>query len=155
MSQALWLVILLVGGLAVGVYIIWFGRGAGFGAVTPWDDEEEMARKGPYFRREVVEAKVSSLFPRQDPSEILRLLDGAPPPFGAHERMQLDILKLSGGDVARLRHYIELCGSASGAVEVVNKAEYPWSSRFDSSGPAPKWIVERDTRRYLKWLKRR
>lgn len=156
MSIAFWLMIMVISCLAVGVFIIWFGRVNGWGELTPWDDEEEMARKEPYFRREVVEAKGRSLFPRHDPSEILQLLDGVPPSFWGRERMQLNILKLSDGDMARLRHYVEASGSVLGAMEVVDKAEYPWSSRAQSSrSPAPKWIVERDIRQYLKWLKRR
>ena len=155
MSPAFWLIIVVIGCVAVGVFIVWSSWGGGLREITPWDDEEEMARKEPYFRREIVEAKVRSLFPSHDPSEILRLLDGVPPPFGGQERMQLDILKLSGCDMARLRHYIEVCGSALGAMEVINKAEYPWSSRVGSSSPAPKWIVERDIRQYLRWLERR
>lgn len=155
MAFAFWFIIMAIGGAAVAAFVIWFVQGDRGGEYTPWDDEEVVARKEPYFRREVVEAKVRSLFPSHDPSEILRLLDGVQPSLGSLEQMQLDILKLSDGDVARLRHYIEVSGSLWGALEVVSKAEYPRSSRIDSSSPTPKWVVEKDVRQYLKWLKRR
>jgi hypothetical protein len=156
MLIAFWLIIMVAGCLAVGLFIIWRNRGNGGDEFGPWDEEDEVARKEPYFRREVVEAKVRSLFPRQDPSEILRLLDGIPTFVWRRERMQLNILKLSDGDMARLRRYTEAAGSQLGALEVVNKAEYPRSSRSGpSAGPAPKRVVERDIRQYLNWLKRR
>jgi|SRR5215213_6387359 len=155
MLLAFWLIIMVIGCLTVGLFIIWRDRGNGGGEFTPWDEEDELARKEPYFRREVVEAKVRSLFPRHDPSEILQLLDGFPPSFGGRERMQLNILKLSDGDMARLRRYIEAAGSPLGALGVMQKAEYPRSSRTGPSSPAPKRVVERDIRQYLNWLKRR
>lgn len=81
-------------------------------------------------------------------------------PFFGLERVQLDILKLSNGDVEKLHHYIELAKSQHGFMKVINLAEYPESSRRDLHDKDLFWgkhkkEIERDFRQYLKWLKNR
>jgi len=114
----------------------------------------------PYFRREVVEAKVKSLFPQHAPAEILQLLDSDIPSFVGFERVQLDILKLSDGDTDKLHHYIELAKSQRDFMKVINLAEYPESSKRDLRDKDLFWgdhkkEIERDFRQYLKWLKKK
>src|SRR4030095_3570667 len=92
--------------------------------------EREFAKKKPYFRREVVEAKVKSLFPGKDPKLILQVLDDDIPTVFGVERTQLNILKLSDGDVNQLVHYVEMAKSGRDFIEVINLAEYPESSRI-------------------------
>ncbi|HXD32242.1 MAG TPA: hypothetical protein VN643_14055 [Pyrinomonadaceae bacterium] len=52
---------------------LWFSRKNRVEVYTPQDADRHSARLKPYFRRQVVEAKVRSLFPNQDPAEILQL----------------------------------------------------------------------------------
>jgi hypothetical protein len=95
---------------------------------TPSDRSRQSAKLKPYLRREVVEAKVKSLFPQYAPAEILQLLDNDIPSFFGLERVQLDILKLSDGDTDKLHYYIELAKSQRDFMKVINLAEFPESS---------------------------
>lgn len=122
-------------------------------------DEQQMAMKVAYHRREVVEAKVKGLFPNQAPAEILRLLDKTPrPPVGGPERLQLAILKLSKGDMARLRRYVDALGR--GDNDLLRSAEFPTASRigFLNCTRLPAFLQERifnrDFRQYMAWLKK-
>lgn len=127
---------------------------------TPQDEDRDLARLKPYFRREVVEAKVNLLFPHRDPAEILQLLDNDVPSFWGLERLQLDILKLSNGDLDQLWCYIGVAKSERDFMQVINLAEYPESSQRevddkDLLGSAHKQEIERDFRQYLNWLKKK
>src|SRR3954468_6414870 len=112
MSLTFAFIIFVVGAVALGLFMrLWANRGRGIGSVIgPEQGEQELAMKEPYFRREVVEAKVKSLFPKHSPAEILRLLDTIPEPFGGPYRLHLAVLKLSNGDSAKLRRYIDAAG---------------------------------------------
>lgn len=127
---------------------------------TPSDESRQLARLKPYFRREVVEAKVKSLFPNHNTAEILQLLDNDIPSFSGLERMQLDILKLSNGDMGKLQYYIGITRSEQDFMKVINLAEYPESSQRDIHdkdllGGEHKEEIERDFRQYLHWLKKK
>lgn len=74
--------------------------------------------------------------------------------------MQLNILKLSEGDLDQLRHYIEVAKSERDFMKVIELAEYPESSRIglrdkNLFGGAHKRLIERDSRQYLNWLKKK
>ncbi|MDQ3908011.1 MAG: hypothetical protein M3268_06665 [Acidobacteriota bacterium] len=149
-----------VGGLACLVFLVWFDRRNRVSVIGPWDQERELAKKKPYFRREMVEAKVKSLFPNGELAEILRLLDDNNiPSVWGRERIQLDILKVSGGDLDRLRHSID--EAKRDFMSVIRLAEYPEGSRIDvlDIGKLPydehRRVFGNDLRQYLDWLKKR
>jgi hypothetical protein len=73
---------------------------------------------------------------------------------GAH-RVQLAILKLSGGDLDQLRQYVE--AAKQDFRDVLAGAEYPEEMRvgFDISPEERRAIQERDRKQYLDWLQRR
>ncbi len=160
MSSVNWIVLLVAISLAIWLVLRWFNRRNRVEVYGPWDDDRQLAKLEPYFRREVVEAKVQSLFPSHDPAEILHLLDNGVPSFGGLERMQLDILKLSNGDIDQLRHYTEVANSEGDFMKVIDLAECPESSQRDIHDKDLFWgehkrEIERDFRQYLKWLKKR
>jgi hypothetical protein len=158
MSLTFWIVIAGIACLAIGLFLVWFNRQNSVQVHTPQVDDRQLAKLKPYFRREVVEAKVKSLFPHRDPAEILQLLDSDLPSFWGLERMQLDILKLSNGNLDQLRYYIEVARSERDFMKVINLAEYPESSQRDIHDKDFFWDdhkrdIERDFRQYLDWLK--
>ena len=160
MSLAFWIALTLTLCLAIWLFLRWLDRRDRVEVYGPSGDERASARLKPYFRREVVEAKVKSLFPSHDPAEILRLLDEDVPSFWGRERMQLNILKLSDGDLDRLRHYIEVARSGRDFMQVIDLSEYPESSRVGIHDKGlfyggHKRLIERDLRQYLNWLKKR
>ena len=157
MSVALWIVVVGIACLAVWLFLRWVDRRSRVEVYTPQDAGRELARLKPDFRREVVEAKVKSLFPGHNPAEILRLLDDDVPSFWGAERMQLGILKLSNGDLEQLRYYIGVARSERDFMKVIELAEYPESSRAgihdkDLFYGEHKRLIERDFRQYLNWL---
>lgn len=108
-------------------------------------------------RRKVLE-KVAQYWPGMDSQEIMSILDG----YGveSHEqgraRVQLAILKLSGGERDRLE---ELVGMAKRDYrDVLAYAEYPEEMRVGFVGvsqlPAEevKAVRQRDREQYLRWL---
>lgn len=158
MSSVIWVVIAVVALLVIWLSLRWFDRRGKVEVYTPGDESRQLAKLRPYFRREVVEAKVKSLFPNHAPAEILRLLDNDIPSFLGQERMQLDILKLSNGDMDQLRYYIKV--AESDALKVVRLAENPESSKRDVHDKDLFWgehkqEIERDFRQYLNWLKKK
>jgi hypothetical protein len=124
---------------------------------NPRDAEKVESKKHSYFRHQVVEAKVRSLFPAHDSAEILQLLEAVPIFWGV-ERMKLNVLKLSGGNLDQLRHYISVACSERDFIEVINLAEYPESSLVPLTqiDKLPYGEVmgrlKRDTKQYLSWL---
>jgi hypothetical protein len=127
---------------------------------NPRDSEREEAKNRPFFRPKVVETKVKSLFPDHDSTEILRLLEDLPSFWGV-ERMKLNVLKLSNGDLDQLLHYSKVAASDRDFIEVINQAEYPEFSRVDPNeiDKLPydqlRRLMERDTKQYLNWIKKR
>jgi hypothetical protein len=160
MSLTFWIVVAGSACLTIWLFLSWFNHKNSVQMYTPQDDDRQLARLKPYFRREVLEAKVRSLFPNRDPAEILQLLDSDMPSFWGLERMQLDILKLSNGNLDQLRYYIGVARSERDFINVINLAEYPESSQRDIHdkdlfGGAHKREIERDFRQYLNWLKKK
>ncbi len=160
MSLMFWIAFVVIACLAIWLCLRWFDRRSRVEVYSPQDDDRGLARLKPYFRREVVEAKIKSLFPNHNPAEILQLLDNDLPSFWGLERMQLNILKLSNGDIDQLRYYIEVARSQRDFMRVINLAEYPESSSMDIHDKnlfygEHKRLIERDFRQYLNWLKKK
>lgn len=160
MSFLYWIIIAAVAGFGIWLLLNWVNRKDRVEVYTPQDSARHSARLKPYFRREVVEAKVKSLFPHEDPAEILKLLDDGVPSFGGLERKQLDLLKLSNGNLDQLRHYIEVANSERDFTKITQLAEYPESSQRDLHDKDLFWSphkreIERDFKQYLNWLKKK
>ena len=160
MSLTLWIIIAGIACLAIWLFLTWFNRKNSVQVYTPQDDDRWLRKLEPYFGRDVVEAKVNLLFPQHDRAEILQLLDSDLPFFWGLERMQLDILKLSNGNLDQLRYYIGVAKSERDFIKVINLAEYPESSQRDLDDKDLFWSahkkeIERDFRQYLNWLKKK
>ena len=160
MSLAFWMVIVLILFLSIWLFLRWLGRRNSVQVYGPGDADNELARLKPYFRREVVERRVRSLFPNQDHAQVMQLLDSDIPSFWELERMQLNILKLSNGKLDQLQHYIDIARSESDFIRVIELAEYPESSRIEINDKDLFWsehrrLIERDFRQYLNWLKKK
>jgi hypothetical protein len=82
-----------------------------------------MAARRP--TREDVLAAVGEQFPDHDAATVLALLDryGTRRPEPERERVQLAVLKLSGGDIEKLRHNLEV--ARQDYRDVLYWAEYP------------------------------
>lgn len=157
----LWIaVVIIIVVLIVWFLLRWFDRRNRVEVYTPRDEDREFARLKPYFRREVVERKVKSLFPNQDHAQILQLLDSDILYFSELERMQLAILKLSNGNMDQLHRYIDVAKSKSDFMKVIQLAENPQSSLKDIDDKDLFWgehkrLIESDFRQYLNWLKKK
>ena len=156
----LWIAVVIIVVLIVWLLLRWFDRRNRVEVYTPQDEDREFARLKPYFRREVVERKVKSLFPNQDHAQILQLLDSDILYFSELERMQLAILKLSNGNLDQLHHYIDVAKSESDFMKVIQLAENPQSSVKDIDDKDLFWgehkrLIESDFRQYLNWLKKK
>jgi len=161
MSFVFWLVPIVIGCSAIWVFLKWFDRKNPVKMVGRGDGDREAAKLEPYFRREVVERKVKSLFPNHEPAEILQLLDDDIPSFWGLERMQLNILKASNGDLDQLIYHIATAKSEREFMNVIKVAEYPEGSLIGLENvdklPYEEYrrIRERDLRQYLDWLKKK
>lgn len=154
----IWTIIVVIACLGVWLILRWVDRRSRVEVYAPGDDSRQLAKLKPYFCREVVEAKVRSLFPDHDPAEILQVLDNDVPSFWGLERMQLAVLKLSNGDMDKLGYYIGIARSERDFMKVVNLAEYPESSQRATDDRDLFWAdhkreIERDFQQYLNWLK--
>ena len=119
--------------------------------------ERELAKKSPFFRRELVEAKVKLLFPDKAPAEILQLLDEYDSDFGeGTARIQLAILKLSDGDIEKLRYHI--AAAKRDYRDVILPAENPELLRVGvgswarMSEDEKEQLSNKDVQQYLGWL---
>lgn len=131
--------------------------------IGPQRDSRGMRRKKPFFRREVVERKVSSLFPTTAPSQILALLDADLPSTFGGERLQLALLKLSDGNVDELRRLLEVVTSEAGLkqamdIQLIGMAEWPQAQGMGYEyvnllPEAQEPIFKRDLGQYLRWVK--
>jgi len=154
----LWITIIAILALAIWRLLRWINERNSEAVYTPHDEALDLAELEPYFQREVVERKVRSLFPGQDHAQILQLLDDNTPEFWGLERMQLNILKLSNGNLEQLHHYLKVANSQTGILKVIDLAEYPKSSRVVDDkklfGGKHKKLIEKDFREYKNWLKK-
>ncbi len=76
-----------------------------------------------YTRNEVLKA-LKLMFPNEDQEDILKILDlyGLESQEKEKDRVQLAIIKLSNGDTARLRHFVEI--AKNDYRDVLYEAEY-------------------------------
>jgi hypothetical protein len=112
----------------------------------------------PRVTREDVLRIIRRDFPARSSAKILAILDeyGVEPWRGERDRVQLAILKLSGGNVERVRHYTEI--ARSDYRDVIAPAEYPrfWEVGFvgieDMSPAAIGKLKKDDWEQYRRWL---
>ena len=103
--------------------------------------------------------KIKRMWPDADPKEILDLLNeyGAESYETGRTRVQLGILKLSGGDRERLPDLVKM--AKADWRDILAYAEYPEEMRTnptkmrDMSEEEARSIRERDRRQYKQWLK--
>ena len=160
MSFVFWFILSIVACVVSMLFLKWLDRRNSVRMFNPRDSEREEGKKRPFFRPKVVEAKVKSLFPDHDSAEILRLLEDVASSWGV-ERMKLNVLKLSEGDLDQLYHYSKVAASDRDFIKVINQAEYPEFSRVDPNdiNKLPydqlRRLIKRDTKQYLNWIKKR
>ena len=70
-------------------------------------DIEHMTDGVPVYTRQQVEAEAARIFGKEAVKGIMQLLDQYHPEGPGGERVHMGILKLSEGDVSKLRHYVE------------------------------------------------
>lgn len=108
------------------------------------------------YSRELVAGKVKRCFPNDDHEKIMAVLDlyGTELYEQERERVQIAILKLSGGDVEELRENVRM--AKSDFRDVLAYAEYPEEMRKDTwqmtDNVEVGRIRERDRGQYLAWL---
>ena len=108
------------------------------------------------YNRDLVIAKAEQCFPNEDLGKIMDILDlyGKELYARERERVQIAILKLSGGDLENLREYVEM--AKSDFRDVLASAEYPEEMSKDtwkmSDKEEVKRIRERDRQQYIDWL---
>jgi len=111
---------------------------------------------GIEFTRELVIKKAKGVFPGEDTSKIMGILDqyGVRPHEKERERVQLAILKLSGGEVEKLQEEVKV--AKQDYRNVLIYAEYPLHT---GTGFMPKKgtreakeIDEKNRKQYLDWL---
>jgi hypothetical protein len=127
--------------------------------------DRALAKMEPFWRREVVEAKVKSQFPNQT-TEALRLLDQYESESPGRERVQLAILKLSGSSLNKLRDQVDT--AKRDYREVLLLGETPESFRMgeyaDDSESFEAWakadeaeqaVEAKEFEDYLQWLQQK
>ena len=66
-----------------------------------------MSDEVPVYTRAQVEAEAARLYGNNSVKGMMALLDQYRSELGGVERVQMGILKLSEGDISKLRHYVE------------------------------------------------
>ena len=128
--------------------------------VGPRREDRGLRKLKPFFRRDVVDRKIASLFSDTERSEAVRLLSSDLPITFGVERLQLALLKLSDGNLAELRRLVELVTSdAAQFTHVIGQAEWPEAERMGDEyvkllPEEQEPIFRRDLRQYLRWVKR-
>ncbi len=108
------------------------------------------------YNKGLVVAKVKQSFPNEDQEKILAILNlyGKETYEQEQERVQIAILKLSDGDLERLRKNIET--AKRDYRDVLAYAEYPEATSKDTWKMRDKEEVrrirERDRQQYFNWL---
>jgi hypothetical protein len=110
------------------------------------------------YNRNLVLAKVRQCFPREDPEKVMTLLDlyGKESYEQERERVQIAIIKLSQGDLDKLRENVK--AAKNDFRDVLAYVEYPeemkketWKMKDQEEASR---IRERDRKQYLDWLNR-
>jgi hypothetical protein len=108
------------------------------------------------YNRDLVIAKARQCFPDEDQGKVMDILDlyGKESHERELERVQIAILKLSGGDLENLRANVET--AKSDFRDVLAYAEFPEEMSKDtwkmSDKEEVKRIRERDRQQYIDWL---
>ncbi len=107
------------------------------------------------YNKDLVVAKVNQCFPNEDEEKILGILNlyGRETYERERERVQIAILKLSDGNLEKLRKSIEI--AKSDYRDVLAYAEYPEEMGKDTwrmSDKEARRIREKDRQQYLNWL---
>lgn len=107
------------------------------------------------YTRELVMKKSKEVFPQEDRTMVMSLLDqyGGEPHEQERERVQLAILKLSDGDMEKLRERIKV--AKEDFRDVLAYAEYPLQMKSVTrkvGAREAKEIREKDRKQYLDWL---
>ena len=116
---------------------------------------EDGKQPTPSVDRRDVERVVRREFPPQCVTEVLALLDTYAD--RERDRVQLAVLKLAGGDLAKMKQYVEW--ARCDWREVLGPAEYPkytkkWT-RIDRISPEERQrIIDADWKQYTDWLNR-
>lgn len=106
----------------------------------------------------IIKQKISQLWPEHESHEILKILDqyGAESYHKEIKRVHLAIIKLSEGDLGRLKHFVDV--ARSDYRDVLAFAEYPGEMKLGFLGKkelTPEEVHElrkRDREQYLDWL---
>ena len=158
------IVLLVFGGVSILLLTIFIVRRRQEAReIGPVRDSRGLRKTKPFFQRDVVERKVSSLFPNVASHEILALLDTVRPSAFGLERLQLALLKLSDGKLDELRKLVAVVTSKEGLekaadIQFIGRAETPEAQRmgYEYVNLLPKEqepIFQRDLRQYLRWVK--
>ena len=108
------------------------------------------------YNRDLVIAKARQCFPDEDQAKVMDILDlyGKESHVRELERVQIAILKLSGGDLENLRAHVEI--AKSDYRDVLAYAEFPEEMRNYTWKMSDKEEVnrirERDRQQYIDWL---
>ena len=109
------------------------------------------------YTRELVIKKAKEVFPKEDASKIMSLLDqyGVESYEQERERVQIAILKLSDGDIEKLRKNVRI--AKEDYRDVLGYAEYPLemqSETWKMDEQKAEEIRKKDRKQYLEWLNR-
>jgi predicted Fe-Mo cluster-binding NifX family protein len=110
------------------------------------------------YTRELVMEKAKDVFPKEDVSKIMSILDeyGVESYEQERERVQLAILKLSEGDMKELKESVK--AAKQDYRDVLAYAEFPLEMKSETlklDAEKAKEIREKDRKQYLEWLKRK
>ncbi len=110
------------------------------------------------YTRELVMKKVKDVFPKEDVSKIMSILDqyGVESYEQERERVQIAILKLSEGEVKELEEGVKV--ARQDYRDVLAYAEYPLEMKEEAwtlDEQKAKEIREKDRKQYLEWLNRK
>lgn len=107
------------------------------------------------YTRELVTQKVKEVFPKEDPSKIMSILDqyGVESYEQERERVQIAILKLSEGEMEKLHKNVRI--AKEDYRDVLGYAEYPLemqSETWNMDKQKAEEIRKKDRQQYLEWL---
>ncbi|HJY29140.1 MAG TPA: hypothetical protein VJ306_14030 [Pyrinomonadaceae bacterium] len=132
--------------------------------IGPVREDRRLREMKPFFRRDVVDRKIASLFSEAEQSEVVGLLSSDLPITFGFERLQLALLKVSDGNLAELRRLVALITSDGGQrnaeyLQVIGQAEWPEAERMGDEyvkllPEEQEPIFRRDLRQYLRWVKK-
>lgn len=110
------------------------------------------------YTRDLVMKKAKEVFPKEDVSKIMSILDqyGVDSYERERERVQIAILKLSEGDMKELEEGVK--AAKQDYRDVLAWAEFPLEMKAEAGtldAQKTKEIREKDRKQYLEWLKKK